>query len=217
MLEVIKNALPFLLGEYKMTDTALRWSGLLLAIGAIAQGVGSAAIILSSSAGNQSQPQLFYILLVTSSMLLLLSFPGMYAIQAKAAGWLGLAGYMLLQIGILLPIVAVSPHLRFPSYNPPGGENAIDGLLAIAFMLGLLLTGLAILRASVFPRWAGILVLISAFGFFFAFFIAETLPNAIGQVGDAFFSILQAIGFAWIGANMLKRRLVWSTEAVSNG
>ncbi len=155
-----------------MTDTALRCSGLLLTIGAIAQGVGSAAIILSSSTGNQSQPQLFYILLVTSSMLLLLSFPGMYARQAKAAGWLGLAGYAFLQIGILLPIVAVSPHLRFPAYNPPGGENAIDGLLAVALTLGLLLSGLATLRAGVFPRWAGLLVLISALGFFFAFFVA---------------------------------------------
>ncbi len=200
-----------------MVDTALRWSGLLLAIGAIAQGVGSAAIVLSGSAGNQSPPQLFYILLVTSSMLLLLSFPGMYARQAKAAGWLGLAGYTLLQIGILLPIVAVSPHLRFPSYNPPGGENAIDGLLAVVLTLGLLLTGLAILRAGVFARWAGSLILISAFGFFFAFFVAETLPNAIGQVGDAFFSILQALGFAWIGATMLKSGHVRAAEGISNG
>ncbi len=200
-----------------MTDTALRWSGLLLTIGATAQGVSSAAIELSSSAGNQSQPQLFYLLLVISSMLLLLSFPGMYARQSKAAGWLGLAGFTLLQIGILLPIVAVSPHLRFPAYNPPGGENAIDGLLAIALTLGLVLTGLASLLAGVFPRWSGFLIFVSAFGFFFAFFVAETLPKAIGQAGDAFFSILQALGFAWIGVIMLKSGHVPAAEGVSNG
>lgn len=189
-----------------MIDKAVRWSGLLLIAGSVL--FGAAIVIVSLNLdGKQPQTPLIDILLVVSSILLLLSFPGMYANQANTAGWLGLAGFALLQIGILLPLVAASPQLRYSSYNPPGGENAVDGLLAVALTLGLLLTGFATFRAGVFPRWAGILLLAATAGFFFAFFVAEILPAVVGQVGTALLGILLAFAFTWIGIIMLKRGL----------
>jgi hypothetical protein len=124
----------------------------------------------------------------------------MYARQAAAAGWLGLTGYALLQTGILVLVLAAAPALLYPALQPAPGENLSFFMLAIALTLGLLLTGIATIRADVFPRGAGILLLAAMAGFFFVFFIAEFLPPAAGQLGSAIFGILLALALAWIGA-----------------
>jgi hypothetical protein len=68
--------------------------------------------------------------------------------------------------------------------------------------LGLLLTGIAIIRAGVFPRGAGILLLAATAGFFFDFFVAEFLPPLAGQIGSAVFGILLALALSWIGVSL---------------
>jgi len=138
-------------------------------------------------------------LFLLSSIFLLLSLPAMYARQADAAGWLGLAGHVLLQTGILLLVLLAATPILYPAIQTPSGENVVAFLLGIALTLGLLLTGIATIRAGVFPRWAGILLLAAMAGFFFDFFVAEFLPPVAGQVGSAFFGVLLALALAWIG------------------
>lgn len=137
-----------------------------------------------------------------SSILLLLSFPGMYMKQANSAGWLGLAGFALLQIGILLLVVMASTPILYPSISEPPGENVVVFLLGIALTIGLLLTGIATVRAGVFPLWSGILMLVATTGFFFVFFVAEFLPPITGQVGSSFFGIVLALSLIWIGLSI---------------
>ena len=184
-----------------MANTAIRWSGLLLIIGAALFGT-SVVMISFNPVVNQPLSPRISLLLLLSSICLLLSLPAMYARQAGAAGWLGLAGHALLQTGILLLVVVASTPLLYPSLNSPSGENPVAFLLGIAFALGLLLTGIATLRAGVFPRWAGILLLASTAGFFFVFFVAEFLPPQAGQVGSALLGILLALALAWIGLSL---------------
>ncbi len=78
----------------------------------------------------------------------------------------------------------------------------MDFLLALAFSLGLLLTAIATIRAAVFPRWSGILLLIGAGGFIFGFFVAELLPAVAGVLGVTLLAI--PFGLAWIGFTMLR-------------
>jgi hypothetical protein len=139
------------------------------------------------------------LLLLLSSIALLLSLPAVYARQAGAAGWLGLAGHALLQTGILLLVVVASAPLAYPSIKVAPGESSVAFGLGIALTLGLLLTGVATVRADVFPRWAGILLLAATVGFFFDFFIAEFLPPVTGQIGSAIFGILLALALAGMG------------------
>jgi hypothetical protein len=181
-----------------MFETASRWSGILLIAGAALLGL---AIIVISLKPVMGQPlsQGASLLLLLSSILLLLSLPAMYARQANAAGWLGLTGHGLLQTGILVLVLSAAPTLLFPSLKPTPGENIVFFLLAIALTLGLLLTGIATLRAGIFPRWAGILLLAATAGFFFVFFVAEFLPPVAGQLGSAIFGILLSLALAWIG------------------
>ncbi len=180
-----------------MKQTAVRLSGAALIAGAALMALGFAMLPLGGKG------PLFDLTLLVSSIFLLLSLPAMYAVQSSASGWIGLIGHALLETGLLLFVVALSPGLRYPAYNPPGaGENAVDGLLALALAAGLLLTAVATIRAGVLPRLAGTLLLVGCGGFIFGFFIAELLPAAAGVFGITLLGI--PLGLATIGMAMLR-------------
>jgi hypothetical protein len=185
-----------------MADTALRLGGIALIVGAAPLG---AAIILASFVPmvNRPFPQHISLLFLLAAILLLLSLPTMYARQAQAAGWLGLTGHTLLQTGILLLVLVAAPPLLYPSRNLILSDNILFFLLGIALTLGLLLTGIATIRAGVYPRGAGIMLLAATVGFFFDFFVAEYLPRVVGQIGSAFFGALLGLALAWIGVALL--------------
>lgn len=189
-----------------MAEIAFRWSGILLVLGAALLGAAIVSVSLKPVMEQAFSPGVSLLMLL-SSILLILSLPAMYARQANAAGWLGLSGYALLQSGILIMVVLAATPLLYPSLNPIPGENLVVFLLGIALTVGLLLTGIATMRAGVFPRGAGILLLAATAGFFFVFFVAEFLPPVIGQVGSAIFGILLALSLAWIGIAILIGKL----------
>jgi hypothetical protein len=189
-----------------MSEIASHWSGILLILGAALLGIAIVIISLRPVMGVTLSPGAG-ILMLLSAILLLLSLPVMYARQANAAGWLGLTGYGLLQTGILVLVLAASTPLLYPAPQTPPGESWTFFLLGIALTLGLLLTGIATIRADVYPRGAGILLLAAMAGFFFVFFVAEFLPPITGQVGSAIFGILLALALAWIGVALWSGKL----------
>ncbi len=118
-------------------------------------------------------------------LLFLLGWTGLYARQVKEAGWLGLAGFLLLSLSwalqmafifataFILPLLAttapkfVDGVLRSAS-GPVSGVNlgalpVLYTLVGIGYILGGLLFGIATLRAGILPRWAaGLLAVASA-------------------------------------------------------
>ena len=187
-----------------MMNAAMQWSGPVLIGGALALGL---AVILTSARpviAATLSPEVAALLLVAAA-LLLLSLPAMYAVQADAAGVIGLVGHILLTLGLLLPVMLAAAPLLHPSDNAPIGEHPLVFGLGIALTIGLLLTALATFQAEVFPRPAALLVLGAMAGFFFVFFVAEFLPPAAGQIGTAVFGVLLALGFSWIGVSMWLR------------
>lgn len=197
-----------------MADSAIRWSGLLLIVGAASLG-GAIVLATLNRVANQAFSPLVSYLFLLAAILLLVSLPGMYARQTNAAGWLGLAGYALLQGGTVLFAMLATPGLWYPSIKEPFPESVSGGLLGIALILGLLLTGMATLRAGVFPRWASILLLAATALLFFSFFIAELLPPIPGL--GALLGILLAFALAWIGVAMLKAPTVLGAPRESRG
>ena len=190
-----------------MAEITFRWSGAVLIVGAVLLGAAIVTISLKPVMTQVFSPGVSLLMLL-SSIALLLSLPAMYARQANAAGWLGLLGHGLLQAGIVLLVVLAATPLLYPSLKPVPVENPAVFVLGIALTLGLLLTGIATIRAGVFPHWAGILLLAATAGFFFDFFIAEFLSPWAGQLGSALFGILLALGLAWIGAALWVGKLV---------
>ena len=197
-----------------MTNNIFRWSGLLLIAGAVLLGAAIVMVAMKPAVSQPLSPQASLLLLL-SAILLLLALPAMYGRQADTAGWIGLIGYILLQPGLLLLVLSAAPALLFPTQNLALGQNMVYFLLGIAFVLGLLLTGIATIRAGVYPRWAGILLLAATAGFFFSFFVAEFLPPLVGQVGNAFLGIMLALSLAGIGLSIWTRAPQQSGLSVS--
>jgi hypothetical protein len=181
-----------------MVKTAIRASGLALIAGALC--VGGALLVVSLRHQGLSSPVVDTILLA-GAILLTLGWPGMYARQAGVAGWLGLAGYALLQVGNVLLIVAAAQPLFTPSIKGLG-ESAAAFFLAVSLLLGLILTAVATLRAAIFPRWSGILLLAASAGFLFSFFVAEDLPPIAGPLSGGVLGLLLACAFGGIGISL---------------
>jgi len=185
-------------------NAAIHWSGPVLVGGALALGLGVILISSRPVIAATLSPDVAGLLLVSAAFLLL-SLPAMYAVQADATGALGLVGHTLLATGLLLLVILAATPLLHPSVNAPIGEHPLVFALGIALTLGLLLTGMAMFQADVFPRPAAILLLGAMAGFFFVFFVAEFLPPAAGQIGTAVFGGMLALGFSWIGIDLWLR------------
>jgi len=172
-------------GKMKLTaEKVTRWSGL----AAIAAGVIFIAIqpihppdeLASVSTGTWAVVQT---LKFSMGILGLIGLTGIFARQVNEAGWLGLAGYLMLSVFYILttvfsfieayvaPLLIVDAPkfidnilgLAFGNFSPSIG--AIGGFYAVAgimFLLGGLLLGIAIFRAGVLPRWAGALLIFGA-------------------------------------------------------
>lgn len=182
-------------------NRAIRWSGPSLVLGSL--GVGASIVLLSMRpAMNQAPEPGLAALLLASSTLMLLSLPAMYTVQADRAGSLGLVAHVLLSMGMLLLVVVGALPLADRGFSGPYGENAVFFVFGISLTAGLLLTGVSTLRAGVFPRGAGVLMLAATVGFFFAFFVAENLPPVFLELGSGLFAALLALGFAWVGMEL---------------
>jgi len=179
-----------------MVKTTMRGSGLALVAGALV--LGAAIVMESLRLPGQLRAPWMNLMLLVGSILLMLALPGMYARQSEAAGWPGLVGHVGLSVGMVLVIVEAGAPLFTPAITGLG-ESAAAFLLAIALLLGLVLTAIATLRAAVYPRWSGILLGASGVGFLFDFFVAEDLPPIAGPLGGAILGMVMASAFAWIG------------------
>src|SRR5512141_1523831 len=99
-----------------MAEIAYRLSGLLLIAGAGLLGAGIVSISLHPVMDRPLSPGAGLLMLL-AALLLLVSLPAVYARQAEAAGWLGLAGQVLLQAGVVLLVVLAATPLLYPSFQ----------------------------------------------------------------------------------------------------
>lgn len=143
---------------------------------------------------------------IIGDVLSILGLMGLYARHAQALGRIGLMGFILITmgsalfVGVLMIDSYVVPALAADIKTQPLLDEAgplFGGPLGLVFMisglifsLGAILTGLTIMRTSVLPRWAGLLLL---GGPLLAF--TPPLPHLVGVVGGA----LMGISFVWLG------------------
>jgi hypothetical protein len=172
-------------------------------------GVGVSIVLMSARpAVNQALAPGLAGLLLGSSTLFLLAIPAMHVVQADRAGALGLVAHALLATGVLLLVLIGALPLADASFAGPYQENLVFFVLGAALTFGLLLTGITTLTAGTFPRGAGGLILVATGGFFFAFFVAETLPAVYLQIGTSAFAVVLALGFAWVGLALWRHDLL---------
>ena len=215
--------------ESKMTittSTLMRWAGLSALVAGICYvlvGIFHPANVPSSV--TTTRWEIVHVIACTMSFFGLLGMAGLYARQAVKTGWLGLLGYILLSLWLVvimgfsfveafvLPHVATaSPgfvHAWMGMFNGPAGEFNLGALPTIwtltgpVYILGGLLFGIATFRAGVLPRWAGALLAASTV-------LAPTaalLPNA----SQPKIAIPMGLALAWLGYALWSERRPEST------
>lgn len=154
------------------------------------------------------------------SMFLLLGLPGMYARQAGRAGILGLLGflfvwYVTLFQGVMTPFTSVTiipgllAHQVTTSFatTPPPTWTPFFIVSMVGQVLGILLLAIATLRARVFPRWIGWLLvatLVVGVVNFVPFF-----PEALSSLP----AIIASIAMAGFGYALLAPQRQEATQA----
>ena len=158
------------------STTSYRLSGIALIIGSVLSAIGLILSAFDSGSDFQSLisplSMIFSLFTIFGSLLVLLGLPGMYARQAERAGILGLLGflfiwYVTLFQGVMISftnvtfIPMIAAHLVTPSVvtTPPSTWTPFFIVSLVGQVLGILLLGIATLRARVFPRWIGWLLI----------------------------------------------------------
>ncbi len=140
---------------------------------------------------------------------------GIYARQAEKTGWIGLAGYAVLVIGLVLtalgtaiealvqPVIAsTSPAFvegmlamvhGHPITTDLGGIPVLWNAASAGFLGGTLLFGFATFRAGILSRWAAAVFAVGLFA-------AAPLAGLLGtpRVG----AVPIGIGLAWLGYSL---------------
>jgi hypothetical protein len=189
------------------SSNLIRWSGLAALVG------GALFVILNIveaiAFGNQPHTeiattgawlivQLAYIIMVA---LVTIGLVGLYVRQAKEAGSLGLIAFLIAFLGSILAAGSIWSEAFFGSWlaeaapelltAEPSGVLIFGVFLSyLLFALGMLLFGLASLRARVLPSTAAVLLMIGSLLFVLLFLLQ--LPFA----GVVFGAAMAWLGFA---------------------
>jgi len=137
-------------------------------------------------------------------VLLLVGLVGLYVGQLESAGWLGLVGFLATFLGNVLVAGAVweatfvVPWLAWET--PELLNEAPTGWLALGFIssytlagLGVILFGVATIRARVFPPVAAVLLIIGVVPVAVWHFVPLPLPD-----------VLLGVAVAWLGLALFR-------------
>lgn len=198
-------------------DRPVRIASGLLLLGVVLTFVGSLATIPMNGVGSTDRTAwvLAHLLLVLGAVATLVGLPAIYTPQRDRVGWLGLLGFGLLFVGylgvgfffaavvtFLLPWVydkascTLGCHLLSTSDGPPlyGWFYLIEQL---ATFIGLVLLGVASVRAGLFSRWAGYLLALA--GVLELLFLIVNVPQLVAVVP----LILGLTAVAWMALTIL--------------
>ena len=201
------------------STTLFRFSRIVLLLGAVISAIDEIALVLVFPNSGPGLPMSaptnalwgpIWITGFIATLLVLFGLPGLYLGQASRAGVAGFIGIVLTTLGLLLSMIAAPiffiTTLPYLATHAPGAfNNAFDAGIepfglggTVLLLLGLLLLGIATIRAAVFPRLAGILMLVGGI-FTPALILGDTLiVSLLGAVGLG----LVMVSFAWIGLRL---------------
>jgi hypothetical protein len=144
------------------TSRLVQWG----AIGAVIAGVAWAVsdVLALLYPGQEEGPMgstSFYLIESADAIAgagMLAALVGLYVVQARSLGRLGMSGFALTFIGTTL--VLLSQLLVLIFLDRSGGTllQLSFGLGALGWLVGFVLFGIATYRARVLPRWAGLLL-----------------------------------------------------------
>ena len=209
------------------SQTLYRWSGIVLLVGSLIGVIGSFLDAVLYFGTNPTPQQTLSIpfaidssLFLAWALLLTLGLPGLYLRQAARAGVLGFVGFVLIFFGMLLAGVGyaivqltIYPYLAqlapklIPSSN---GTGPLTGVLlwwmvpGLSLAVGNILLGIATLRCRVFPRFAGILLIVAAVVSLLGN-APLPLPTLFGDIANLVSNLALFLAFAGFGSRLVVR------------
>lgn len=199
----------------------IRWAGLAAIVaGILFVAVGILHEPKVPSSATTTQWVIVHSLASGMCFLVLLGLTGLYVRQAEAAGWLGLAGFLLFSLNwaltgsftvaevFVLPVLATeAPPVAegfLGIFNSSLGGTDFGALATlwtvtgVLYIVGGVLFGIATLRAGILPRWpAGLLVLASALAPVAGLLPLERQPLVAVPMG---------LALAWLGYALWSER-----------
>src|SRR6266542_1690615 len=148
-------------------------------------------------------------LLWLSFTVALLGWIGLYLAQAPPAGRLGVVALVVVVVGTSLaswifssdvtfvPVIAAREPALFQEIES-GAHVAVGVASVLTWVLGNVLFGTSIIRAGVFPRWAGILLVVGTLILPVAY-LAGLSVRVVGFGGG-----LAGVGQIWLGTALLR-------------
>ena len=133
---------------------------------------------------------------LVAHIILVVALVALYAAQADESGLLGSLGMVLGVIGTTL-VSGAEVDALFAA----GVSGMLSVLGGLAFFIGLILFGIATMRAGVFPRWAGLLLIVGDIVFGAGDFTRSAAP-VVFVVG----ALITCAGFVWLGVALLSGR-----------
>ena len=187
-----------------------RLSGLVLIIGDI---IFAALGLLPSSVYSQATfASSIYLIQAITLLLFSLGLPALQIKQSYQTRWLGLSGVAVLCTSSLLfailDFILSNPYLTnypYPLYYATFATQVI----------GSILLGIAIMRASTFPRWTGVLLIVSGI-FYIGVFMATSLPDTANYIIGNVANISGCIAFIRCGYTLLQSKGSATTLASSS-
>ncbi len=166
---------------------------------------------------------------VAMAVLALAGIAGMYLGQVRRAGVLGLVGWLLLSLGYLMMLnvemigLVVVPTIAQSSPEYVGGviavaTNSSSGVdlglfstlnlaVAVGYLLGGLLFGVALFRAGVLARWASALLAVAA--------VATMLIPVLPMVNQRLFAVPNGIAMIGLGVSLWRGRRCAATDSAT--
>lgn len=179
-------------------SSLIRWGGFASIISGLL--LGFSIIVRFSGAFLAAQASSF-----TAVLIMIFALTALYAAQAERGGRLAFAGYLLAVIGGILSEVV--SFLWMATYAGIAEAHTLVmfawgtvPILHIAVLgtgIGLMMFGIATVRAGVFSRWAGILM---AAGIF-VYTLSEYLPMAYNLALPAVLTVCASL--IWMGVSIV--------------
>jgi hypothetical protein len=208
------------------SSTLYRLSGLALVVGGVIAAVFNViSTVAFPSNSNGFDPkvvtgapwQIVTLLTFIGGVLILLGFPGVYVRQAKETRVLGLIGFILLYLAVLMAgiifemiTLLIMPYLATAAPKLLGSNSGPPAIFVffIAFGLsttvGAILFSIAMLRAHVLPRMAAIMLLIAMVLNLVGF---APLPGLLGAILYTAGSVLFYLALASFGFALMSERI----------
>jgi hypothetical protein len=181
------------------TSTLFQLGGIAVLVAAVLYAVGNLIYFLSGQPQAPTATGLW--INFVGDSLLVLGLGALFARQSHRGGILGLVGYLLLVVATLFFVGSYAVSLGVVAGAFTNEQIAqvstytlVTSIMPWIWFAGLIAFGISIYRAGVFPKYAGVLLVLFA--------IAQQLTGYVSFIIPVF-AVLSFVAWAWLGWALL--------------